>query len=29
MMLGKATVIVVALLVLAWMIGGMLRNRKR
>jgi hypothetical protein len=28
-LLGKAVVIVLALLVAAWMLGGFLRNRKR
>ena len=29
MMFGKATVILVLLLVVIWLIGGMLRDRKR
>ena len=29
MMLGKAVLIVVALIVVAWMIGGFLRNHRR
>jgi len=28
-MLGKAAVLVAALMVLGWIVGGMLRNRKR
>jgi hypothetical protein len=28
-MLGKAVLLVVVLIVVAWMIGGVLRNRKR
>ena len=29
MMLGKGVVIVIALMVAAWLLGGLLRNRKR